>query len=360
MVSLAAACDVGGPDASPAGPALNVVAIDVSVEDPATPPPAGVPRSRTRVPVAFDGSTKPLPTTAIHVRVDRFLDPGTANRQAICLQSSTAVVRTLEECTAGLLLKPTYDPIRRTVSYYLDGAALAPSTFYRVTLLPADEETGDFGLRAFDGAAMSGIFALEFTTDAAAEGEAVEAPPVGPLYCGTPECLAACEGEPSCRIKCSLRETALLDCSSGGCHAVVKGQGRAAMGLDLSDPGGIAQTAIAHVAHQTQRGPGAAQADVSSIAFGRAMPIIQPGDPGRSYMLYKIAASAGFDPTGDLAEGEKTRLRDALVVGMPMPPATYDVPPIEQLDHLVKWIAGGADIADCTPAPTAPATDGAP
>jgi hypothetical protein len=332
-----AGCDIGGPAAEPVGPPLRVLAIEVTTQAPGAAPGVG-----ERVSLAADGTTRPLPTTAIHVRVDRYLDPGSVSRQALCLVSSTAVVTTDDECNGDVLLRPTYDPIQRVASFYLDPAPLAPATFYRVTLFG-----GEDGLRSFDGVPLEGIFALEFTTADAVPDAPVEAPPTGPLWCGTPECLAACgERDTLCRQNCSIRGGPLFFCASAGCHSVVEGNGPAAMGLDLSSGGAVQATAIGHVAHGTQRGAGAAEADVSSIAFGRAMPIIQPGDPGRSYLLYKIAASALEEKT-PAAEGEKDRLREGLVVGMPMPPQVYTPPSADQLDHLVRWIAAGADVSVC-------------
>lgn len=307
-----------------------------------TQAPGAQPGVGLRVPVAADGTTRPLPTTAIRVLVDRYLDPGTVDRQALCLRSSTAVLTEDDKCTDGVVLRPTYDPIQRVATFYLDPTPLAASTFYRLTLRRA----GDEGLRSFDGVPLEGIFALEFTTAEAVPDAVVEAPPVGPLWCGTPECLAACAGNADCQAKCSIGTILLASCAVGGCHAVVDGEGPAAMGLDLSSGAAVQATAIGHVARGTQRGPGAAEADVSSIAFGRAMPIIQPSDPGRSYLLYKIAAST-LEGELPAADGEKDRLREGLVVGMPMPAPPYTPPQAAKLDHLVRWIAAGADVSEC-------------
>ena len=70
--------------------------------------------------------------------------------------------------------------------------------------------------------------------------------------------------------------------------------------------------------------------------------------PGNSYVLYKVLAHEPGRPDG-IADGETDRLRDAVVVGLPMPPFTQDtetVDPIvplteEQKRTVSRWIAGG-------------------
>lgn len=322
-LSLLSACDTGGrPPEDAAGPPVHVVALRatvVEVFDEGVGPPALGP---------IDGFHRPVPTTAFHVQVDRYLDPVTASRQAVCLQSVATEVRTIADCSAGLILRPSYDPVTRTVTYYQESGAsrLAPDTFYRLTVLTPTEEL-DFGLRAFDGAPLAGNHVFDFVTGPDDEATATEGPPDGALDCAT------------------LLRGPLSSCASGGCHG--PGGLPVAMGLDLASPSGIEQTARGHVAHQTQRGPQATTGDQASLTFGRSMPIVAPGDPGRSYLLYKLLASDDFAADPTLASGETERLRQGVVVGMPMPPDPFTVPPPEDLADLVRWIAGGAAVPAC-------------
>jgi hypothetical protein len=272
-------------------------------------------------------------------------------------------VQTLADCTAGLLLRPSYDPVTRTVTYYLGSSSsrLAPDTFYRLTVLTADPESGDFGMRAFDGAPLEGNHVVDFVTAADDPALATESPPEGALFCGTPACLARCEAlEPvdgeaaeatearrrACTGACPVLRGPLASCGSGGCHAPSASL-EPAMGLDLSTGAGIENTARGAIAHQTQRGAQASEGAVSPGTFGRSMPIVAPGDPGRSYLLYKLLASPDFASDATLADGETERLRRAFVVGLPMPPAPFTLPTDEQLRDLVAWIASGAELHDC-------------
>lgn len=319
---LLCACDTGGQDVEAVGPPLHVVALRatvVEVFDHGVGPPG---------PGEVGEFLRPVPTTAFHLQVDRYLDPVTASRQAVCLQSATTEVRTIADCGAGLLLRPSYDPITRTVTYYQETSAsrLAPDTFYRLTVVTPTEEV-DFGLRAFDGAPLAGNYVYDFVTGPDDEATPTEGPPDGTLDCDT------------------LLRGPLSSCASGGCHG--PGGLPVAMGLDLATPAGIEGTARGHVAHQTQRGPQATTSDQSSLTFGRSMPIVAPGDPGRSYLLYKLLASSDFAADRTLAPGETDRLRQGFVVGMAMPPDPFTVPPPDQLADLVRWIAGGAVVPDC-------------
>lgn len=324
----AGGCDLGGPDETPDTAPLRVLGIEVTAAD----------ADGNLVPtqVAVDGSTRPVPTTSLRVKVDRYLDPASANRQALCLQSDTAIIVALEDCARGLLLRPSYDPLERTVTFYLadELTRLAPDTLYRVTLFEADGAAGDFGLRAIDGTPLEGIFALEFTTAADDPSRPTEGPPTDPGFCGTG----------------GVREILLGNCAFGGCHAAIPGQGGSPdlfppMGLDLSGPDAIARTAVAQVAHHSQRGPSATSPDEASTSFGRSMAIVAPANPGQSFLLYKMLLDPSFagDPT--LAAGETELLR-RIIPGAPMPIKPGAIT-LEQARKVSDWIESGAAIPAC-------------
>jgi hypothetical protein len=330
-----------------------VVEVQVSVFTETGDPPVGAP---VVTPVAADGSTRPVTTTAIRVKLDRYLDPASANRQALCVQSSTEVIEGLEGCVAGLTLRPLYDPVTRTVSYFLetDQTRLAPNTLYRVTLFRADVDTGDFGLRAFDGATLGGIFAVEFTTDVDRPELATESPPTGPHFCGPAPCFAACatEVDETARLACDEAcgnqdvQGALGGCTLSGCHRPAEEKTKPPpMGLDLYSALSIQATALGKVAHHSDRGASPQSPGGAKEAFSRPMPIISPGNPGQSYLLYKILIGPTYASDPTLAEGETDRLR-TVVAGMPMPLPLGTIGFDETL-RLSQWIASGADVVEC-------------
>lgn len=363
---LAGGCDAGGPEEESDRQGLHVVGVDVTTR--LVDETGAV--TFVSTPIAGDGSTRPITGTSIRVRVDRFLDPVSASRQAICVQSSTAVIDSFEECSAGLILRPSYDPMTRTVSYFLetDTTRLAPDTLYRVSLFRSEGETG-FGLRAFDGAPLGGLFAVELTTeaDSAADPGVTEGPNLGINFCRKSDCLRGCAERTdaqACAATCTTGAQEVLDtCAYSGCHQATTEGGQAPMGLDMFSADGLQMTAIARVAHGTARGPAGQTPDVAGLAFGRAMAIIAPGDPGNSYLLYKVLANPAFsagDPT--LAPGESERLRSSFVVGAPMPPtfpgnaepprpASNAPMSPENAAILSQWIAAGADTSRCGPPP---------
>ena len=183
-------------------------------------------------------------------------------------------------------------------------------------------------------------------------------------------CQQACGGcfERTCSISGDLIEAGMFrTCAFGQCHAPDQGDPEVvAMGLDLFTRAAIRETAIGETAHQTQMGEESLVGDDNPLRFGRAMPLIDPGNPGNSYLLYKVVANdltfvdglddeANLDP---LIAEEIDRLRASVVVGLPMPaqsgqgaPAGIDfgveeVSSLESARLLDLWIASGA-ITSC-------------
>jgi hypothetical protein len=346
-------------------------------------------------------------TTSFSIRFDRFLLPSSVIRQSICVQSKIADVKSSADCESPseLFLEPAYDPTRREVTYRQSatGPRLQSGTTYQVTVLPPPPEgvAAGGGFRAFDGAALAAPVSFTFMTATQNLANAtVEAPITGDLFCRTeacentcaasaqvtacqtacpscavecmcdaaaPECTNNCPAmdstcnkacntcllcKPTCQTTCVAEKcpadvlTSLSACVFGGCHQTNELFG-AAMGLDLATPDTIAMTAINRVAKQTQQGENADEPDRSPIRFGRAMPIIDPGNPGNSYLLYKLAV--GMSATGDSAPTpeEIARLRGSVVVGMPMPPKPgVPIRPID-MSTIADWISQGAPTPAC-------------
>jgi hypothetical protein len=357
--------------------------------------------------IAPDGSTLALTTTSFTIKFERFLLPSTVLRQSICVQSKIGDVNSSAECQSPseLFLEPTYDPTRREVTYRQSetGPRLQAGQTYQLTVLPPPQETvlAGGGFRAFDGAPLEAPVSFQFRTVAMDPAMAVlEKPVAGDLFCraetcekdcaastqvkscvtACPSCTAACmcdpaapectnncpmdnaecrkacneclNCEPACQTSCLAEKCplnvlgSLSACVFGGCH-LSNPQIGAAMGLDLSTPDAIAMTAINQVANQTMQGENADEPDRSPLRFGRAMPIIDPLNPGNSYLLYKLAV--GMSATGDAAPTpeEIARLRGSVVVGMPMPPKPgVPIRPID-MSAIADWIAQGAPIPAC-------------
>jgi hypothetical protein len=84
------------------------------------------------------------------------------------------------------------------------------------------------------------------------------------------------------------------------------------------------------------------------------MYIVDPDAPGSSYMMYKLLTGTGPDGSPFQASPDEIqRLRNDVVVGMPMPPQrpfaqTFDMKGIQQISD---WIAEGAPVPATCPAP---------
>jgi hypothetical protein len=294
-------------------------------------------------------------TSSVRLRFDRFLLPGTAIRQLLCLQPLSDPVQTLQDCTQGVLLEPTYDPVRRVATYRLPAnAALVADTRYWLTVLSPTPES-DFGFKAFDGAALEANVVLQFSTMATN----LPGNPVDPaldeggklavsqeLFCAASACVASCGMDMLCQDKCPVSKGLVLGC--GGCHGPIE-NGGSAMGLDLSAANRISAI-FGRVAHQTQTGGNADEPDSKPRRFGRAMPQIDPGNAANSYLLYKMLIGPIYlrsTAAADMAPGEVDRLRATVVPGLPMPPYDLYAGPEASVDALSAWISTGAATPAC-------------
>lgn len=270
-----------------------------------------------RVEVAEDGSSVALTSAAIRVRFDRYLDPRSAIRQAYCLRSDQADVEGFEGCSAGVMTLPAYDPGGHTLTIYLASREdkLEPDTVYKLTLLSPRAGT-DVGFRAFDGAELETTQVFSFRT--AADPGDIEAPPA-------PEDVASCT---------DVSNFALGKCRD--CHGFGS-QSEMPMGLNLDVEG--LRGAIGRTAHGTSLGADAAESQERAARFGTNMPLIDPKNPGNSYLFYKILAAAPVAPDG-LQEGETERLQ-TLIVGLPMPADRGEFT-ADNAQDLSDWITAGA------------------
>jgi hypothetical protein len=279
---------------------------------------------------------------AIQLRFDRYLLPATAVRQSIRVFTGTG--------QSAPFTRPDYDVVERVLSYRPDGH-LVPGQTYRVELVLAEDESSE-GLRAFDGALLGEgpvPLAFDFRTNE------IDPPPASPV----PREEATCDDV----LAITARSTG---CSGNDCHirrddsfSVPR------MGLELVDAYGLLTTAIGKVAHQTEIGGKTGVPLQNPARFGVQMPIIDPGRPDNSYLLYKlIRKPENFDTTdaaeieglcqtryqfgilpGDPCvpppEDESTRLREWFVRNEPMPLGPRRITRHE-LRRIQAWIVGGA------------------
>jgi hypothetical protein len=290
----------------------------------------------------------PLPADGrIEMGFNRLLNPFTVTRQSIVLRDKSG-----QFVNAAV----AYDPVQRLVTLSAPGDAdptkpwLLAGVFYEVTLA-AEGDAQPFEVRAIDGArpTRTGRRSITFQTTAPTGTPPPSAPPLD--YCRdvqsvfTGSCAAGCHMEPP-----------------------PQGGGRwPYQGLVLTNGDWVAQTAIGRTAHGASTGPGFPTPP--GTVFGHDMPIVDPGNPGNSWLLYKMMLGAGTQGDGcdvtpaivpasaagrPLDDAERRVLAD-LVLGEPMGNAAPEV-----LRRVSAWIAQGARVASCTNAcPAKPRDAGA-
>ncbi len=172
-------------------------------------------------------------------------------------------------------------------------------------------------------------------------------------------------------------------CSLPTCH----GSGdRAAAGLVLDTSAGVSATAIRRLAQGSNTGSRSAQAASGNRFFGVDMPIIDPGSPGNSWLLYKVELARQPAPRQDppsyactvglnepsakfvfaplvpqaqrAADDIERSILDDFILGreMPFPPSragAYEDEPLtfDEREKLRLWIqslpADGVSVPDC-------------
>ena len=206
--------------------------------------------------------------------VDRYLLPLSVSRGSVQLQDA-----------AGMTLPPElqpnviYDPVARTITLTrpdVKRAWLLADTSYKVTFFPA-------GLQTIDGALLRTDLPLVF---AFRVGPALPPGAVArtvPATLGEPENVSFCNDVlPLFVVKCNLPT-----CHGSNTDKVANAQ---AAGLILDSSEGLFQTAIRNrrVAQGSNTGAAAGSAPTDQADFGVDMPLIDPGNPGNSWLMYKI------------------------------------------------------------------------
>lgn len=264
------ACDVAKPEAERAsGP-------DVRLVDAFPPDGCGI-----------DNVDCEMPTNGvIALRFDRFLNPASVSRAAIRVVTGDPKVS-----PQGILLNVVYDPVERVVEYRpKPGYAFQRGALYSYELL-VPELPGDPGIQAFDGAPIA-------AGDAPLRGSfIVSGLPLLSPEVPTPTCADIVE---------HIFSDELGSCASASCHrsfdniAAGKPVGDAPHGLWLDSRANLRATAIGHIARQTETGDRAGgSAEQRPVRFGSRMALIDPGNPGASYLLYKLLRNPrNYEPCG--------------------------------------------------------------
>ncbi len=308
------------------------------------------------------GIGKDLPRNGvIQIAFDRFLNPQWVTRQSVALRDEFG----------GAPDSPIiqYDPVTRVVTLSNPNPGqpwLEADQFYEV-LFPSPVEAGDFGLRAIDGATID--------------------PSTGPIGFRVSARLSVLPVPPKidfCSDVMPIFRTVQLDtstgksnqgrCSNGACHGVQQqGVLDTAQGLVLNTEDGIRFTAIGVVANETNTTALAGQPLPPQNNFPVGMPIIDPGNPGDSYLMYKLLRADPTDDPGDAGalpytackpttppfdygpgglapDDERARLASQ-VPGRRMPWGNPSLT-LDELERVQLWITQGAQVDDCSGCPS--------
>jgi hypothetical protein len=330
--------------------------------------------------VGFNGSTGTIPADGtIQIAFDRLLHPASVTRQSFSLVDESGNFP--EEVV-------TYDPVARVVSLSTPnpsqpGPWLTPARTYTITIgvSAQDDYTGGSGPRAIDGAVLP--------------AQVVETFQAGPAP--TPDTPPADRPIDFCNDVLPIFQ---LRCSGSLCHAAPLGPTLPAEGLILQTADGISNTAIGRVSQESNMGPLAGTPQVQGQPFGVDMGIVTPGDPGSSWLMYKVllgqlrpvdqGLDAGIATCGSAGAPASV---DQLPTPLPQPAATLMLPASEQailseyilgnqmpyplnlpaseqtpvsgtdnesstlpltfdeLERVRAWIAEGANVTECTACP---------
>ncbi len=234
-----AGCDTGHPDDVPIGQGATVHIVGANV-----------------------GPTQALVSGApIEIAFDRLLNPLSVTRQTFVLQDLFGNF---------LVPTPSYDPVSRVVRLCMNSSpALEADQSYELTILAPSGPTDMAGFRAIDGAGLDPSVSpvIQFPVK------------LGTTYTGSD----ACAGATPVDFCSEVLPIFASKCGTAVCH----GGALPAAGLLMTTAQGIQATAVGRVAQGSNTGNNA-QSVPPGVAFGVDMPIITPGAPGASWLMYKL------------------------------------------------------------------------
>ncbi len=291
---------------------------------------------------------------ALRMRFDRYLRPTSVVRQSVVVTPSLIDAETGAPKGPTVFFEPVYDPYDRIVVFQLASRARwVPSTLHSVRLLAPKDEADIAGFRAFDGAPLDEQVDYSFMTGAAVTDPTQDVDDVLPR-------VRYCEEDDGLTTLPAVATVLGSSCSLAGCHG-----SSPMLGLDLSGPMAIRNTAVRVVARQTMTGPSVAAPVTNPSRFGDDMPRLEPGNAGNSYLVYKLLVQesnhpaagetvdapdpwlGGIAPSGPPPREELSRLRAWFVRGEPMPLGGHLEP--DEMRAIVRWILQGAPTPDCAP-----------
>lgn len=260
---------------------------------------------------------------AVQIQVDRYLVPLTVSRQTIQLQDALG-----KPLPTALQPNVVYDPVLKTIT--VSRPASSPGKVNEEWLLPLQTYRVVFardGIRALDGATLrtDRDDFVEFGVGAAIDPEAAV-----PLFTRINEPL-------NVSFCTDVLPIFAEKCGGPLCHGSGNG-GTQAAGLILDTSEGLARTALnQRVANGSNNGPASGAATAESSKFGVDMPIIQPGSPGNSWLMYKI----------DLApvpvDGRYAAPSTPTICGPQQPPIEPAATPILDPKQVQALLKTGAD-----------------
>lgn len=270
----------------------------------------------------------------IQLAFDRYLLPSTITRQSYVILDSTNTP--LENAA----LATTYDPVARTVTIVGPSGPgrpwLTPEQSYKLVLLiPRDPRSDIGGFRAIDRATLFPQQKLEFVFRA------------GPPTHRT-------QLEPAVDFCADVMPIFTLKCSDPSCHG---SSDKAASSLILASSEGVRVTARARVAQGANTGPRASSAEPTPSLFGINMDLIKPGDPGASWLMYKIElAPHPVIDAGPVPPALCTPPEGAPPIPAPAAPYSTLAPAITRADEIERAILNDYVLGREMPYPYTPST----
>jgi hypothetical protein len=199
----------------------------------------------------------------LQVAFDRYLLPITITRQ------SYVILDGRNQPLPPTDLHTLYDPVARTVT--ITGpegpgkAWLDENASYKLVLrIPPDRATDINGFRAIDRAPLLASQTLEFVFRAGPKTQTTTFEPT---------------------VDFCTDVLPLLSAKCAGCH---DGVGLNSSSLDLSSASGVRISAIGRVAQGANTAARAYLPNPPGSVFGVNTAVVQPGDPGSSWLIYKI------------------------------------------------------------------------
>lgn len=198
---------------------------------------------------------------AIQIAFDRYLLPSSVSRQSIALVDASR-----QALATDLAPVVVYDPVARTVSLLPPKQPwLTEGQTYTLLLGIPEGDSDQGGVRAIDRAKLFADQPREIAFLVGPKKNAQFEPPVS-----------------FCR---DVLPIFTAKCSQPTCH----GNGdQAAASLVLDTSAGVGATALNRIAQGSNTGPRSANPPAGGRTFGVDMPIVDPGNPGNSWLMYKV------------------------------------------------------------------------